>query len=58
MGGDVSFAVMMWVSLGTMRLAGTKRPAVMKFADGPAGYLERSREVGAVVGRVELENLM
>lgn len=31
----------------------------MKFADEPVGYyLERSQEVGAVVGRVVLENLM
>lgn len=59
MGDDASFdAAMMWVSLGTMRLAGVKRPVVMTFADGPVGYVERSWEVGAVVGHVTLENLM
>lgn len=59
MGGDASFdAVMMWVSLGRMRLEGAKRPAVTKFADGPADYLEKPWEVAAVVGRVVLENLM
>lgn len=60
MGDDASLdAVMMWVSLGTMRLVGAKRPVAMKFADEPVGYyLERSLGVGAVGGRVVLENLM